>query len=70
MKKEGRDLDKVKDLIPKAVKLEFDFSTVVKRSDGSVALEILEQIERLSTIWHNQTRFAMICSIEFEHFFT
>lgn len=31
MKKEGRDIDKVKGLTPEAVKLGFDFATAVKR---------------------------------------
>lgn len=57
MKKEGRDLDRVKDLTPEAVKLGFDFATAVKKRDSSVALEILEQIERLPTIWRNQQDF-------------
>jgi len=57
MKKEGRDLDRVKDLTPEAVKLGFDFATAVKRRDSSAALEILEQIERLPTIWRNQQDF-------------
>jgi hypothetical protein len=57
MKKEGRDLDRVKDLTPEAVKLGFDFATAVKRRDSSTALEILEQIERLPTIWRNQQDF-------------
>jgi len=57
MKKEGRDLDRVKDLTPEAVKLGFDFATAVKRRDSSAALEILEQIERLPTIWCNRQIF-------------
>ncbi len=57
MKKEGRDLDRVKDLTPEAVKLGFDFATAVKKRDSSAALEILEQIERLPTIWRNQQDF-------------
>ena len=59
MKKEGRDLDRVKDLTPEAVKLGFDFATAVKRRDSSAALEILEQIERLPTIWRNQQDFSI-----------
>jgi hypothetical protein len=39
---------------PEAVKLGFDFATAVKKRDNSAALEILEQIEKLSTIWRNQ----------------
>jgi len=57
MKKEGRDLDRVKDLTPEAVKLGFDFATAVKRRNSSAALKILEQIERLPTIWRNQQDF-------------
>jgi hypothetical protein len=53
MKKEGRDLDKVKDLTPEAVKLGFEFATAVKRMDSTTALEILEKIEQLTTIWRN-----------------
>ncbi len=53
IKKEGRDLDKVKDLSPEALKLGFDFATAVKRRDSTTALEILEQIESLPTIWRN-----------------
>jgi hypothetical protein len=45
IKKEGRDLGRVKDLTPEVVKLGFDFVTAVKRRDNSTALEILEQIE-------------------------
>jgi hypothetical protein len=50
--KEGRDLNKVKDLTPEAIKLGFDFAAV-RRRDSTTALEILEQIERLPTIWRN-----------------
>lgn len=51
MQREGRDLDKVKDLMPEAVKLGFDFATTIKRRDSTAALEILEQIEQIPTIW-------------------
>ena len=57
MKKEGRDLDRVKDLTPEAIKMGFEFSTAVKRRDSTAALEILEKIERLPTIWRNQQDF-------------
>lgn len=53
IKKEGRDLSKVKDLTPDAIKLGFDFATAVKRRDSTTALVVLEQIERLPTIWRN-----------------
>ena len=51
MQKEGRNIDKVKDLSPEAVKLGFAFATAVKRRDSTAALEILGQIEQLPTIW-------------------
>ena len=57
MKKEGRELDKVKDLTPEAVKLGFEFATAVKRRDSTIALEILEKIEKLPTIWRNHLDF-------------
>ena len=50
---EGRDLNTVKDLAPEAVKLGFDFAAAIKRRDSTTALEILEQIEQLPTIWRN-----------------
>ncbi len=53
MQKEGRDLDKVKDLSPEAVKLGFEFASAIRRRDSTLALEILEQIEKLPTIWRN-----------------
>ncbi|MDE1816139.1 MAG: hypothetical protein KGI11_06250 [Thaumarchaeota archaeon] len=53
IKREGRDLDKVKDLTPEAIKLGFSFATAVKRRDSTAALEILEQIEKLPSIWRN-----------------
>ncbi len=54
MRKEGRNLEKVKDLTPDAIKLGFSFATAVKRRDSTAALEILEQIEKLPSIWRNQ----------------
>jgi len=53
IKREGRDLDKVKDLNPEAIKLGFAFATAVKRRDSTAALEILEQIEKLPSVWRN-----------------
>jgi hypothetical protein len=57
-----RDIDKVKDLPPEAVKLGFDFVTAVKKRDSSAAPEILEQIEKFPTIWHKSiTDKIIIC---------
>lgn len=53
MRREGRDIDKVKDLTPEAIKLGFSFATAIKRRDSTAALEILEQIEKLPSIWRN-----------------
>jgi hypothetical protein len=53
IKREGRALDKVKDLTPDAIKLGFSFATAIKRRDSTAALEILEQIEKLPSIWRN-----------------
>ena len=55
MKKEGKALNKVKDLTPDAIKLGFAFATAIKRRDSTTALEILEQIEKLPTIWRNES---------------
>jgi hypothetical protein len=52
--KEGRDLSKVKDFTPEAIKVGFDFAAAIKRRDSSSAFEILEQIEKLPTIWRNE----------------
>ena len=51
IKKEGRDLESVKDLTPDAIKLGFEFASAIKRRDSTMALEILERIERLPSIW-------------------
>jgi hypothetical protein len=56
IRKEGKDLDKVKDLTPEAIQLGFGFSTAVKRRDSTAALEILEQIEKLPSIWRNHDK--------------
>ncbi len=58
IKREGRDLDKVKDLIPEAIKLGFSFATAIKHRDSTAALEILEQIEKLPTIWRNASEIS------------
>ncbi|MDE1762808.1 MAG: hypothetical protein KGH88_01000 [Thaumarchaeota archaeon] len=55
IRKEGKGLDKVKDLTPEAIKLGFSFSTAVKRRDSTAALEILEQIEKLPSIWRSSS---------------
>ncbi|NHI02650.1 hypothetical protein DYY67_0689 [Candidatus Nitrosotalea sp. TS] len=39
MRREGRDIDKVKDLTPEAIKLGFSFATAVKRRDSTMHLK-------------------------------
>ena len=48
---EGRDLDSIKDLSPEAIKLGYDFSVAMQEHDNQKALEIIEQIEKLPSIW-------------------
>ena len=51
IKIEGKDLEKISDLSPEARLLGYDFSVAIQRRDNDAALEILEKIENLSTIW-------------------
>lgn len=53
IRREGKGLERVKDLHPEAIRLGFAFATAIKRRDSATALELLEQIERLPTIWRN-----------------
>ncbi len=59
IKREGRDLGKVKDLTPEAIKLGFNFATAIKRRDSTAALEILEQIENLPNIWRDPSEIVL-----------
>ena len=40
-----------KDLSPEAIKLGYDFSVALQERDNQKALEIIEKIELLDTIW-------------------
>ena len=51
IKIEGKDLENLKDLSPEAIKLGYDFSVAIQEKDNHKALEIIEQIEKLPTIW-------------------
>jgi hypothetical protein len=51
---EGRDLKNLKDLSPEAIKLGYDFSVALQERNNDLALEIIEKIERLPTIWRNE----------------
>ena len=51
IKLEGKDLESIKDLSPEAIKLGYDFSVALQERDNQKALEIIEKIESLETIW-------------------
>ena len=54
MKIEGRFLENVKDLTPDAIKLGYDFSIAMENRDNDEALNIIEKIEKLPTIWRDE----------------
>lgn len=51
IRKEGRDLKDISELTPEARLLGYEFSVAIQERDSKKALEILEKIERLPTIW-------------------
>lgn len=51
---EGKVLKNLKELSPEAIKLGYDFSVALQEKDNDAALEILEKIERLPTIWRSE----------------
>ena len=54
MRIEGRFLENIKDLTPEAIKLGYDFSIAVDERDNDEALQIIEKIEKLPTIWRDE----------------
>lgn len=52
---EGKDLQNLKDLSPEAIKLGYDFSVTLQERNNDLALEIIAKIERLPTIWRNES---------------
>lgn len=52
---EGRDLSSIKDLSPEAIQLGYDFSIAMQERDNHKALEIITKIEKLNTIWRNES---------------
>jgi hypothetical protein len=52
---EGRDLKNIKELSPEAIKLGYDFSVALQERNNELALEIIEKIEQLSTIWRDES---------------
>lgn len=55
IKTEGKDLQNLKDLSPEAIKLGYDFSVALQERNNALALEIIEKIEKLPTIWRNES---------------
>ena len=54
IRREGKDLTKIKDLSPEAIRLGYEFSIAMEKRDNQSAIEILEKIENLDTIWRNE----------------
>ena len=52
---EGRDLSSIKDLSPEAIQLGYDFSIAMQERDNQKALDIITKIEKLDTIWRNES---------------
>lgn len=50
---EGNDLQNINELTPEARLLGYDFSVAIQNRDNDTALEIIEKIEKLSTIWRD-----------------
>jgi len=50
---EGNDLQNIDELTPEARLLGYDFSIAIQNRDGDAALEIIEKIEKLPTIWRD-----------------
>src|SRR3972149_5330573 len=50
---EGNDLQPSHELSPEARLLRSDFSVAIQNRDGDTALEIIEKIEKLPTIWRD-----------------
>lgn len=55
IKIEGKDLRNLKDLSPEAIKLGYDFSVALQEQNNDLALEIIEKIENLPTIWRDES---------------
>ncbi len=54
IRREGKDLTKIKDLSPEAIRLGYEFSVAMQNRDNQTAIDILEKIESLDTIWRNE----------------
>ena len=54
IRQEGKDLTKIKDLSPEAIRLGYEFSVTMQNKDNRAAIEILTQIENLDSIWREE----------------
>ena len=54
IRQEGRDLTKIKDLSPEAIRLGYEFSVAMQNRDNQTAVEVLTKIENLDTIWRDE----------------
>lgn len=50
---EGNDLQNINEIATEARLFGYDFSTAIQNRDGDTALEIIEKIEKLPTIWRD-----------------
>jgi len=50
---EERELKNMDELTPEARLLGYNFSVVIQNDNNDVAIEIIEKIEKLPTIWRN-----------------
>ena len=50
---ERNDLQNIDELTPAVRLLGYDFSVAIQNRDGDTALEIIEKIEKLPTIWRD-----------------
>lgn len=53
MKVEGRELQNINELTPEARLLGYDFSVAIQNGDNDAAIDIIEKIEKLPTIWRD-----------------
>jgi len=51
---EGQNLESIKDLFPEAIKLEYEFSEVIRKKDNENLSEIITMIEQFTTIRCNE----------------
>jgi len=53
IKIEEEELKNIDEITPATSLLGYDFSVAIQNADNDIAIEIIEKIEKLSTIWRN-----------------